>query len=103
MNGLVCYVLIRYGFTTEEVRPVINGGRLHRDALIRNELSVLPGMTLISYNINTSAPMLFCANVFFGMGYAVRLGNSIAYPMILLAFYDIVARKKEMSICYSSL
>ena len=47
--------MIRYGFTTEEVMVclVINGDGLpQKDALIER-LSVLPGMTSISYNINT--------------------------------------------------
>ena len=54
-TGLVRHVLIRYGFTTEEVMVclVINGDGLpQKDALIER-LSVLPGMTSISYNINT--------------------------------------------------
>ena len=54
-TGLVRHVLIRYGFTTEEVMVclIINGDRLPEKEALIERLSVLPGMTSISYNVNT--------------------------------------------------
>ena len=54
-TGLVRHILIRYGFTTEEVMVclIINGDRLPEKEALIERLSVLPGMTSISYNINT--------------------------------------------------
>ena len=47
--------MIRYGFTTEEVMVclIINGDRLPEKETLIERLSVLPGMTSISYNVNT--------------------------------------------------
>ena len=52
---MVRHVLIRYGFTTEEVMVclIINGDRLPEKEALIERLSVLPGMTSISYNVNT--------------------------------------------------
>ena len=54
-TGLVRHILIRYGFTTEEVMVclIINGDRLSEKEALIEQLSVLPGMTSISYNVNT--------------------------------------------------
>ena len=54
-TGLVRHILIRYGFTTEEVMVclIINGDRLPEKETLIEWLSVLPGMTSISYNVNT--------------------------------------------------
>lgn len=54
-TGLVRHILIRYGFTTEEVMVclIINGDRLPEKEALIERLSVLPGMTSISYNVNT--------------------------------------------------
>ena len=54
-TGLVRHILIRYGFTTEEVMVclIINGDRLPEKEALIEQLSVLPGMTSISYNVNT--------------------------------------------------
>ena len=54
-TGLVRHVLIRYGFTTEEVMVclIINGDRLPEKEALIERLSVLLGMTSISYNVNT--------------------------------------------------
>ena len=54
-TGLVRHILIRYGFTTEEVMVclIINGDRLPEKETLIERLSVLPGMTSISYNVNT--------------------------------------------------
>lgn len=54
-TGLVRHILIRYGFTTEEVMVclIINGDRLPEKEALIEKLSVLPGMTSISYNVNT--------------------------------------------------
>lgn len=53
--GLVRHILIRYGFTTQEMMVclIVNGDRLpHKQELI-DALQRISGMTSISYNINT--------------------------------------------------
>ena len=54
-SGLVRHILIRYGFTTEEIMVclIINGDSLPQKEALIEMLSALPGMTSISFNVNT--------------------------------------------------
>ena len=54
-KGLIRHVLIRYGFTTEEIMVclIINGKRLPAKEQLIEKLSTIKGMTSISININT--------------------------------------------------
>ena len=54
-KGLVRHVLIRYGFTTEELMVclIINGDTLPQQETLIEKLSALQGMTSISFNCNT--------------------------------------------------
>lgn len=54
-KGLVRHVLIRYGFTTEEIMVclIINGKKLSAKEKLIEKLSTIKGMTSISININT--------------------------------------------------
>jgi 23S rRNA (uracil1939-C5)-methyltransferase len=54
-QGLVRHVLIRYGFTTEEIMVclIVNGNQLPQQEKLVDVLRSIGGMTSISYNINT--------------------------------------------------
>lgn len=54
-KGLIRHVLLRYGFATDEIMVclVINGKVLPYGQELAELLSKIPGMTSISYNINT--------------------------------------------------
>ena len=53
-KGVVRHVLIRYGFTTEELMVclIINAKMIPAGVQLIEKLSVIPGMTSISYNVN---------------------------------------------------
>jgi 23S rRNA (uracil1939-C5)-methyltransferase len=53
-KGLLRHVLLRYGFRTGEIMVclVINGTKLPHANELSDALSVIPGMTSISYNVN---------------------------------------------------
>lgn len=54
-TGQVRHILIRYGFTTKEIMVclVVNGDRLPMQKELVERLRQIPGMTSISYNVNT--------------------------------------------------
>ena len=54
-KGLVRHVLIRFGFTSKEIMVclIINGKSLPASDSLCEKLSEIPGMTSVSYNVNT--------------------------------------------------
>ena len=54
-KGLVRHVLIRFGFTSKEIMVclIINGKSLSASDSLCEKLSEIPGMTSVSYNVNT--------------------------------------------------
>ena len=62
-TGLLRHVLIRKGFTSGQLMVclIINGNSIPHTNLLVKKLSEIPGMTSISYNINTK-----CTNVIMG-------------------------------------
>ena len=54
-KGLVRHVLIRFGFTSKEIMVclIINGKSLPAADSLCEKLSEIPGMTSVSYNVNT--------------------------------------------------
>lgn len=64
-KGLVRHVLIRYGFTTEEIMVclIINGKHLPAKETLIEKLSTIKGMTSISINSNTKNTNVILGNV----------------------------------------
>jgi 23S rRNA (uracil1939-C5)-methyltransferase len=63
-QGLVRHILIRFGFTTKEIMVclIINGEHLPEVAALVNALKDIPGMTSVSYNINTENTNVILGN-----------------------------------------
>lgn len=105
-TGLVRHILIRYGFTTEEIMVclILNGDRLpHQEALVE-KLSALPGMTSISFNVNTERTNVILGkqtSCIWGMPYITDLihlrntadfsltDTAIAYHISPQSFYQV--------------
>jgi 23S rRNA (uracil1939-C5)-methyltransferase len=105
-SGLVRHILIRYGFTTEEIMVclIVNGDELPcRQALI-DALVTIEGMTSISYNVNTERTNVILGkktHCIWGMPYITdyihlrdvrdfsRTDTAIAYHISPQSFYQV--------------
>ncbi len=93
-QGLVRHVLIRYGFSTGEILVclIINGKELpHADELVR-ELAVLPGMTSVSININTTRGNVILGEetrVLSGQGFITDKIGDIRFRISPESFYQV--------------
>lgn len=94
-RGLVRHVLIRYGFTTEEIMVclVINGKRLPAQEKLIEELGKIEGMTSISINQNTKK-----TNVILGDVTETIWGLPYITDYIHLRECGDVAERKESSV-----
>lgn len=93
-SGLVRHVLIRKGFKTGEVMVclVLNGKKLpHSDVFVEKLLEV-PGMTSISYNVNTEKTNVILGREIvnlYGPGYITDYIGNVKYRISPLSFYQV--------------
>lgn len=93
-QGLVRHALIRKGFATGELMVclVINGRKLpHSEELVERLLKV-PGMSSISYNINTEKTNVILGSELvnlYGPGYITDTIGDIKYQISPLSFYQV--------------
>ena len=93
-SGLVRHVLIRKGFKTAEIMVclVINGKKLpHSEAFVEKLLTV-PGMTDISYSINTEKTNVILGKdvvKLHGPGYITDYIGNVKYRISPLSFYQV--------------
>ena len=93
-RGLVRHALIRKGFATGELMVclVINGRRLPHSQELAQRLLEIPGMTSISYNINTEKTNVIMGREvvnLYGPGYITDLIGPIRYQISPLSFYQV--------------
>ena len=111
-KGLVRHVLIRYGFTTEEIMVciIINGKRLPMQDVLVRRLREISGMTSISANINESRTNVILGEktvTLWGQPYITdyihlrdctqfeRTGKAIAYQISPQSFYQVNPEQTE--------
>lgn len=93
-SGLVRHALIRKGFKTGEIMVslVLNGKVLpHSDVLVE-ELIKIPGMTSISFNVNTEKTNVILGKKvvnLHGPGYIVDYIGDVKYRISPLSFYQV--------------
>lgn len=93
-TGLVRHVLIRYGFTTGEfmVCLVINGRKLPFSEVLVERLAAIPGMTSISFNINTEKTNVILGDkveTLWGKPYITDYIGDIRYQISPLSFFQV--------------
>lgn len=92
--GLVRHVLIRYGFTTQEIIVciVINGKSLPNAEDLVKSLICVPGMTGITISVNTRRTNVIMGDsceVLWGQGYITDYIGKIRYQISPLSFYQV--------------
>ena len=92
--GLVRHVLIRYGFTTDEIMVclVVNGRKLPYAERLTEELAKLPGMTSITMSINREKTNVIMGKeiiTLWGQGYITDYIGDVKYQISPLSFYQV--------------
>ncbi len=93
-TGLVRHVLIRYGFTTDEIMVclVINGKNLPYGEVLAERLAKIPGMTSITFSINkekTNVIMGYEIKSLWGQDYITDYIGNVKYQISPLSFYQV--------------
>lgn len=93
-KGLVRHVLIRVARATGEIMVclIINGESLKKPELFVEKLLTIPGMTSISYNINTEKTNVILGTKvinLYGEGYITDKIGDISYQISPLSFYQV--------------
>ncbi len=93
-RGLVRHALIRKGFATGQIMVclVINGRNLPHGKTLAERLLTVPGMTSISYNINTEKTNVIMGREvvnLYGPGYIMDLIGTVRYQISPLSFYQV--------------
>ena len=93
-KGLMRHILIRKGFKTGEIMVclVINGKKLPAAEKLVDALKVIPGMTSISYNINTKNTNVILGNEvvnLYGEGYITDYIKDVKFQISPLSFYQV--------------
>ena len=93
-KGLVRHVLIRKGFKTGEIMVclVINGKKLPSSERLVEALKAVPGMTSISYNINTKNTNVILGSEvvnLYGKGYITDYIKDVKFQISPLSFYQV--------------
>ena len=93
-KGLVRHVLIRCGFTTDEIMVciVINGNKLPRGEKLAESLAEIPGMKSITYNINqenTNVIMGKEVRLLWGQEYITDYIGNVKYQISPLSFFQV--------------
>lgn len=91
---LVRHVLIRYGFTTKEIMVclVINGRRIPHAEKLVEKLSVISGMTSITYSVNqenTNVIMGKEIGILWGQSYITDYIGNVKYQISPLSFFQV--------------
>jgi 23S rRNA (uracil1939-C5)-methyltransferase len=111
-KGLVRHILIRVGFTTQEIMVciVINGNKLLQSEKLVQSLQEIPGMTSISVNINkknTNVILGTEVKTLWGQDYITDYIGDVKYQISPLSFYQVnpVQTKKlyEIALEYADL
>ncbi len=111
-RGLVRHILIRYGFSTQEIMVsfIVNGDTLpHSDELVKR-LAALDGMTSITLNINKKRTNVIMGDVvrtLWGRSYITDYIGNIEYQISPLSFYQVnpvqTERLYELALSYAGL
>ena len=93
-KGLVRHVLIRCGFTTDEIMVciVINGNKLPCGEKLAASLAEIPGMQSITYNINrenTNVIMGKEVRLLWGQEYITDYIGNVKYQISPLSFFQV--------------
>ena len=93
-TGLVRHVLIRYGFSTNEIMVslVINGDNLPKSEKLVDKLTKIPGMTSITYSVNkenTNVIMGKEIGVLWGQEYITDYIGDVKYQISPLSFFQV--------------
>ena len=99
-RGLVRHVLIRYGFKTDEIMVclVVNGDKIPKSEILAERLSVLPGMTSITYSINrenTNVIMGKEIRLLWGQEYITDYIGTVKYQISPLSFFQVNPAQTE--------
>lgn len=99
-RGLVRHVLIRYGFKTDEIMVclVVNGDKIPKSEILVERLSVLPGMTSITYSINrenTNVIMGKEIRLLWGQEYITDYIGTVKYQISPLSFFQVNPAQTE--------
>ncbi|MCI7180593.1 MAG: 23S rRNA (uracil(1939)-C(5))-methyltransferase RlmD [Lachnospiraceae bacterium] len=93
-KGLIRHVLIRYGFTTEEIMVcyVVNGSGIPQSKELVDKLITIPGMTSISVSPNTKRNNVIMGDSYktlWGKSYITDYIGEIKYQISPLSFYQV--------------
>lgn len=93
-KGLVRHILTRVGFTTGEIMVclIINGRKLPHGNALAAALQVIPGMTSITYNINTEKTNVILGDkvvTVWGQDYITDYIGNVKYQISPLSFYQV--------------
>lgn len=93
-TGLVRHVLVRYGFSTNEIMVclVINGDNLPKSEKLVDKLTKIPGMTSITYSVNkenTNVIMGKEIGVLWGQEYITDYIGDVKYQISPLSFFQV--------------
>lgn len=93
-TGLIRHVLIRTGFTTEEVMVclVVNGKNIPYKTELTDSLKKVPGMTSITMSINETRSNVIMGDSFevlWGKGYITDYIGDVRYQISPLSFYQV--------------
>ena len=92
--GLVRHVLIRYGFQTKEIMVclVINGQEIPYGEVLAERLSIIEGMTSVTYSVNrerTNVIMGEAIRPLWGQMYITDKIGDVKYQISPLSFYQV--------------
>lgn len=99
-KGLVRHVLIRYGFSSDEIMVclVINGSHLPASKALVDALIKIPGMTSISLNSNCERTNVILGRdgkVLWGQPYITDQIGNVSYQISPLSFYQVNPMQTE--------
>ena len=111
-TGLVRHVLIRYGFTTDEIMVclILNGEELPHAEVLVERLRKIPGMTSITVNVNRAKTNVIMGDkikLLWGQTFITDYIGNVKYQISPLSFYQVnpVQTKKlyELALDYADL
>ena len=99
-KGLIRHVLIRYGFTTNEIMVclVVNGNTIPHVRELTDDLVRIPGMTSITMSVNTKRTNVIMGDMYevlWGQGYITDYIGEIRYQISPLSFYQVNPAQTE--------
>lgn len=93
-TGLVRHVLIRYGFTTDEIMVclILNGEELPHAEVLVERLRKIPGMTSITVNVNRAKTNVIMGDkikLLWGQTFITDYIGNVKYQISPLSFYQV--------------